>query len=41
MSVVISGTGIYTPDERITNKELVKSYNLYADLYNKENSKAI
>ena len=41
MSVVISGTGIYTPDERITNKELVKSYNLYADSYNKENSKAI
>ena len=41
MSVVISGTGIYTPEQRISNKELVESYNLYADSYNKEHSKAI
>ena len=41
MSVVISGTGIYTPEQRISNKELVESYNLYADSYNQEHSKAI
>ena len=39
MSVVISGTGIYTPRQKISNKELVESYNLYADSYNKEHSK--
>ena len=41
MSVVISGTGIYTPRQKISNKELVESYNLYADSYNKEHSKDI
>ena len=34
MSVVISGTGIYTPEESISNKELVESYNKYANSYN-------
>jgi len=34
MSVVISGTGIYTPEQSINNKELVESYNRYADSYN-------
>ena len=34
MSVVISGTGIYTPEQSINNKELVESYNQYADSYN-------
>ena len=34
MSVVISGTGIYTPQQSIDNKELVESYNKYADSFN-------
>ena len=34
MSVVISSTGIYTPEQSINNKELVESYNQYADSYN-------
>ena len=36
MSVVISGTGIYTPEQSISNKELVESYNKYADSYNEK-----
>ncbi len=31
---VIAGTGVFTPGEIITNKELVMSYNAYADLWN-------
>ena len=34
MPVVISGTGIYTPHQSIDNKELVESYNKYADSFN-------
>jgi beta-ketodecanoyl-[acyl-carrier-protein] synthase len=30
----ITGTGVFTPDEVITNAELVTSFNAYADLYN-------
>ena len=41
MSVVISGTGLFTPKDSITNEELVESYNKYADIYNSENEKAI
>jgi beta-ketodecanoyl-[acyl-carrier-protein] synthase len=33
-SIVISGTGVYTPKHTITNAELVASYNAYADLHN-------
>lgn len=36
-SVVISGTGLWKPESTITNEELVKSYNAYADKYNAEN----
>ncbi len=32
--VVISGTGVFTPEEVITNEELVKAFNAYADLQN-------
>jgi len=32
--IVISGTGVFTPEESITNKELVKAYNSYAETYN-------
>ena len=41
MSVVISGTGLFTPKDSITNEELVESYNKYVDIYNSENEKAI
>jgi beta-ketodecanoyl-[acyl-carrier-protein] synthase len=34
--VVISGTGVFTPEEVITNAELVKAFNAYADLQNEE-----
>jgi len=35
--IVISGTGVFTPEESITNKELVKTYNAYAENYNSTN----
>ena len=38
---VISGTGLYTPDEAITNEELVTAFNTYVELYNAEHSEAI
>jgi len=33
-SVVISGTGVFTPEEVITNAELVEAFNAYADQQN-------
>ena len=38
---VINGTGIFTPDQIITNAELVASFNAYVDLYNSEHAAAI
>lgn len=35
--IVISGTGVFTPEESITNKELVIAYNSYAETYNSNN----
>jgi len=37
----ISGTGVYTPDQIITNDELVAAFNAYAQRFNAENAKAI
>ncbi len=37
-SVVISGSGLYTPEHVITNEELVASYNRWANQYNAEHS---
>ena len=37
---VISATGLYTPDDIITNEELVASFNAYVDLYNAQNPDA-
>ncbi|MYM56684.1 beta-ketoacyl-ACP synthase III [Thalassovita mangrovi] len=37
----ITGTGVFTPPETITNDELVKAFNAYVDLYNAENAEAI
>ena len=39
--IVISGTGVFTPEESITNKELVESYNKYAEHYNSKNKNDI
>lgn len=39
--VVISGTGLYTPKETISNAELVQSFNAYVDRFNAENAAAI
>jgi beta-ketodecanoyl-[acyl-carrier-protein] synthase len=38
MQSVISGSGLYTPPHGISNDELVESFNLYVDLFNKENA---
>ncbi|MEX1660235.1 beta-ketoacyl-ACP synthase III [Thioclava sp. 15-R06ZXC-3] len=38
---VITGTGVFTPPQTITNAELVESFNAYADLFNAENAAAI
>ena len=37
----ITGTGVFTPENVITNDELVESFNRYVDLYNAENAEAI
>ncbi|TKB03274.1 beta-ketoacyl-ACP synthase III [Alteromonas portus] len=39
--VVISGVGVWHPDDSITNEELVESYNAYADAFNEENKAQI
>ncbi len=39
--IVISGTGLYTPAESISNEELVQSFNAYVELYNAENAHKI
>lgn len=38
---VISGTGVFTPSEVITNDELVVAFNAYADKFNATNDDAI
>ncbi|PHQ98444.1 MAG: beta-ketoacyl-ACP synthase III [Marinosulfonomonas sp.] len=38
---VISGSGIFTPSEVITNEELVEAFNAYVDLFNEENKAEI
>ena len=39
--VYITGTGVYAPDDVITNAELVASFNAYAQRFNEENADAI
>lgn len=41
MSIVISGTGLYTPPYKISNDELVNSFNQYVDEFNQQNSAGI
>lgn len=40
-SAVITGSGLFTPAESISNEELVSSFNAWVDLYNADNSEAI
>ncbi len=40
-NVAITGTGVFTPPDVITNDDLVASFNAYADLFNAENAEAI
>ena len=37
----ITGTGVFTPDQVITNAELVTAFNAYVDLFNTEHASAI
>ena len=39
--IVISGTGLYTPKESISNAELVTAFNTYVDGFNRDNADAI
>jgi len=39
--IVISGTGLYTPKESISNDELVDAFNAYVKLYNAEHADQI
>lgn len=39
--IVISGTGLYTPADSISNEELVASFNRYVDTFNAEHADAI
>ncbi len=39
--IVISGTGLWTPPESISNKELVDAYNAHAALYNRKHAAEI
>ncbi|MEO0863594.1 MAG: beta-ketoacyl-ACP synthase III [Pseudomonadota bacterium] len=38
---VITGTGVYTPQQSISNTELVEAFNAYADRFNAEHADAI
>ncbi len=38
---VISSTGLFTPEETITNEELVESFNTYVERFNAQNAQAI
>ena len=40
-NVVISGTGLYTPADSISNEELVESFNAYVQQFNRDNAAAI
>ncbi|MFT4916307.1 MAG: beta-ketodecanoyl-[acyl-carrier-protein] synthase, partial [Yoonia sp.] len=39
--VAITGTGVFTPPEVITNNELVVAFNAYADIQNAANASGI
>lgn len=39
--ICITGTGLFTPEEKINNAELVEAFNKYAELYNEEHAEEI
>ena len=39
--IVISGTGLFTPDLKVSNSELVDAFNQYVDNFNEKNSSKI
>ena len=39
--VVISGTGLYTPEQSVSNEELVQAFNTWVESYNTEHAEAI
>jgi beta-ketodecanoyl-[acyl-carrier-protein] synthase len=39
--IVISGTGVFTPTDSVSNEELVASFNSYVDRFNKEHAEGI
>ena len=41
MGIRITGTGLYHPEDVITNEELVESLNAYVERYNQENADKI
>lgn len=41
MSAVIRSTGLWTPDESISNDELVACFNAYVERFNEEHAEAI
>jgi beta-ketodecanoyl-[acyl-carrier-protein] synthase len=40
-NIYIAGTGIWHPKEKISNDEIVNSYNLYVEKFNKDNKSEI
>ena len=38
---LVSGTGLYTPANSISNEELVQSFNAYVQQFNSDNAAAI
>jgi beta-ketodecanoyl-[acyl-carrier-protein] synthase len=40
-AVYLTGSGLFTPPEAISNRELVESFNAYVDLHNADNAEAI
>ena len=41
MGIRITGTGLFHPENVITNEELVEGLNAYVELYNAENAEKI
>jgi hypothetical protein len=39
--ILITGSGVFTPTETVSNEELVASFNQYVDLFNAENAPAV
>lgn len=41
LGIAITGTGLFTPSQSVSNDELVTAFNQYVDLFNHENANAI